>query len=68
MFLKLMEDTTNDLFKIRGYLYVNDIYETLGVEWNPEWENSCRIWNDNPVEFNIMQSCDDNGFILDIDL
>ena len=35
----------------RGYLYLNEVYETLGISWNPDDENVCfkypirdRIW------------------------
>lgn len=29
----------HDLFEHRGYLYLNQVYETLGVEWNPDDNN-----------------------------
>ena len=35
----------------RGYLYLNEVYEILGIAWNPDDENVCfkypirgRIW------------------------
>lgn len=31
----------NEKFTAQGYLYLNDIYETLGAAWNPDWENIC---------------------------
>lgn len=67
MFLRLMENTANKLFKTRGYSYINDIYEDFGVEWNPEWENLCRIYNGVPIKFLIVQYSDDGGIIFDID-
>lgn len=66
-YLKLMENTSNALFKVRGYLYINDIYEDLGVKWNPEWENHCYIYNNSKIEFKITQDGDDGGFIVDIE-
>ena len=30
-----------DLCRSKGYVYLNDIYEYLGVEWNPDDENLC---------------------------
>lgn len=27
--------------KLRGYIYLNEIYESLGADWNPDDENVC---------------------------
>lgn len=32
-------DYMMDLCRIRGYIYLNQIYETLGIKWNPSNEN-----------------------------
>ena len=36
MYLRYIECYLNDLLKIRGYVYLNQICESLGVEWNPD--------------------------------
>lgn len=41
MFIRLREDYFNDILKVRGYIYLNTIYEMLGVEWDPDWYNPC---------------------------
>lgn len=33
-----------DLYKSRGYIYQNTIYELYGVEWNPYKANRCYIY------------------------
>ena len=35
-----------------GYLYLNDVYETLGLDWNPDNENLCFRKANGPIEFN----------------
>lgn len=39
--LQLQIDYLQELLKYRGYLYLNQIYETLGIEWDPEKVNIC---------------------------
>ena len=29
-----------DMFRIRGYLYLNQVYEYFGMKWNPDDENT----------------------------
>ena len=41
MFLKTVEQRINDAIKVRGYIYLNQIYELLGCEWNPDDRNAC---------------------------
>lgn len=45
-FLKAMEVHTNDLIQYRGYIYLNQIYELLGIRWDPKYENPC-VENDH---------------------
>lgn len=48
---------------IRGYIYLNQIYEALGFEWDPKNENVCYyegiefetfLFNDGRVLINIL--------------
>lgn len=41
MFLLRIERFINDIIYDRGYIYLNQIYEMLGLKWNPEDENPC---------------------------
>ena len=40
-FLRAQEDYINDIVRHRGYMYLNQIFEILGIEWHPDYENPC---------------------------
>lgn len=67
MFISHMENHINDLIKYRGYVYLNQIYEMFGVEWNTEWENLCLTRGDitHRIVFAVARSNED-GFDIDI--
>ena len=66
MYIRMQEDYVNDLLRIRGYVYTNQIYESLGVAWDPERENLCLIYDGgNKINFHV-QSVND-GFEITID-
>lgn len=50
MYLKLTERYLNDLLNTRGYLYKNQIYESLGIKWDPLWENTLYVLSDGKLE------------------
>ena len=57
LFIRVRGKHINAILKVRGYIYLNDIYEDFGVKWNPECENTC-----------ILYKCDDkNSIVFDID-
>lgn len=41
MFLESMRRKFAEIRYARGYVYLNDIYEYHGIEWNPDNENLC---------------------------
>jgi hypothetical protein len=43
LFIRTQEMYINDIIRYRGYIYLNQICEILGVEWNTEEENLCVI-------------------------
>lgn len=45
MFLRMTNNYINDLLKAKGYIYLNQIYEMLGVEWDPKRENICLLYD-----------------------
>ena len=58
-FLHAMELHLNTIIEHRGYIYLNQIYESLDVKWNPDDENPC-IKNDGVdrprrIEFEIFK-------------
>ena len=55
LFVKQKVVFIKDLLKFRGYVYLNQVYEMLGVKWNPEEENICYIYDEKtPVEFRFF--------------
>lgn len=40
-----------DVLRYRGYIYLNQIYEQLGANWNPDDENICYRSDGKPLEF-----------------
>lgn len=40
-YLKYNIDYLRNKYNARGYLYLNEIYESLGIAWNPDDENVC---------------------------
>lgn len=66
MFLREVERHINSLFKRRGYMYLNTIYETLGVKWNTEWDNICRNYEEGArIKFDI-DCISDQEMMIDI--
>lgn len=48
-----------------GYLYLNQIYETLGVAWNPDNENICYRKENGPIKFQKIGVCS-NAYRINI--
>ena len=40
-----------DICRTYGYLYLNRVYEHLGLDWNPDDENICFRKANGPIEF-----------------
>ena len=73
-FLKFTQDYFNDLLKLRGYLFLNEVYDRLGIPRRAIGQ--CVGWiydennpnGDNLVDldiFNERNNNDENVFILD---
>ena len=73
-FLKFTQDHFNDLLKLRGYLFLNEVYDRLGIPRRALGQ--CVGWiydennpnSDNFVDldiFNERNNNDENVFILD---
>ena len=59
LFLKSITEYCKNLFSYQGYLYLNRIYECLGVVWDPDKENVCYRTMTGGLEFKIEQVDDD---------
>lgn len=69
MFLRTEENYLNSIIAHRGYLYLNQICETLGDGWNPDDYNLC-IRNDDAdrlkfIEFELIDK-PNNSFEVNI--
>ena len=68
-FLHAMERHLNDLIRYRGYVYLNQICELLGVKWDLENENVC-VKNDGIdrivfIQFDVFDR-PNNSFLVNI--
>jgi hypothetical protein len=54
-----------DLFEARGYMYLNQICEHFGVEWNPDNYNLLYSANDGPIGFEF-EPADENNVLIHI--
>lgn len=63
-FLRDTEKYFNTVFDIRGYIYLNDIYEALAIDWDIKNNNLC-IAKDNGVKYIKLELLGQNdGSIL----
>lgn len=67
MFLRAQGVYFNDLLISRGYVYLNRIFENLEIDWDPNKDNPCCIYNPdikNRIDFKIRKV--KNGFNITI--
>lgn len=67
MFLKSTAMYINELLRVRGYVYLNQINEMFGLAWDPTRdENVCCIYKDTDhIDFKFRSV--GTGFVIDID-
>lgn len=53
------------LFNVRGYMYLNDIYERFGIAWDPHELNECFIKGSNSFGLS-WEYLKDNVFKINI--
>ena len=68
MFLLCAERHINDTIRFGGYIYLNQIYEHLGIKWNPDDNNPC-IKNDGVnriafIQFEVFDKPDNSICIV----
>ena len=65
-YLRNVERCLNENLKTRGYLYANQVYEALGIDWDPSKENYKWIYNPEyePYNFEFETFPKSNGDIL----
>ena len=52
-------------FDVRGYMYLNDIYEHFGIAWDPHEHNECFIKGSNSFILS-WEHLKDNAFEINI--
>lgn len=52
-------------FEHRGYIYLNQVYDTFGVDWNPDDENICYRSDTGGVTIDF-EALDNNEFLIKI--
>ena len=66
-FLRVQANYIKDLYSFRGYVYLNQIYETLGIEWEPErYENVCYCGKPHTLHIDIVPSSQRNIYLFKI--
>ena len=65
IYLNLQREYLNDKLMYRGYLYLSEIYESLGVAWNPKDDNICYTTDDGPIEMQF-ESMGDGNYLVKI--
>lgn len=83
MFLTAQQNYANDKLRARGYLYLNEVYEMLGLPASKEGQVVGWVYDpenpigDNYIDFGLYQSSDnysdfvyghDNGILLDFNV
>lgn len=66
MFILQQERFINDMLKVRGYIYLNTIYELLGIKWDIEWENLCLRYEPGAYIRFAVRGANEDGFDIDI--
>lgn len=68
LFAKTQLMYLTELYRVKGYLYLNTIYEIFGLRWNPYDKNSCWIYErDGEFEPSIIYN-DASGDKITIDI
>ena len=65
-FLKEALRTLEISFEVYGYLYLNRVYERLGINWNPNDENVVFKKEDGPIRLEFDRNEEANGYIVTI--
>ena len=65
LFVKTQHEYIKDLSKHQGYIYLNTIYELLGLRWDPYDENICWIFErDGEPKFLLHRAILVEKFVL----
>ena len=54
MLVRYTTHRLEELFNVRGYIYLNQIYEYFGVKWDPNDENYCYTIDKDRLAFSVL--------------
>jgi hypothetical protein len=65
-FIKAQEQYLNDKLRAHGYLFLNEVYEALGMPRSAQGQIVGWFWEpgSHPVEFDIVDKTVNGGFII----
>jgi hypothetical protein len=65
-FLRVQENWMNDRLQARGYLFLNDVYDSLGMERSSQGALVGWYWQEgsNVVDIEIVDDAENGGLIL----
>lgn len=67
VFVKAQMEYVKELYRARGYIYLEQIYTCLRIKWNPYNENVCSIRErDGEFGFNIGYNADYDRIVIDM--
>lgn len=62
LIIRTQLDRINEELKYRGYVYLNQICERLGIKWDPSFVNDCYLFENGLINFQCEPM--ENGRIL----
>jgi hypothetical protein len=65
-FLLSQQNYANELLRSRGYLFLNEVYNSLGLDWSPEgqivgWVLKGKNGGDNYVDFGLLDPVNEDA-------
>lgn len=63
-YLGLQKDYLNEKLIAKGYLYLSEIYETLGAMWNPKDDNICYTADSGPIDITYLPYGGSNYLVM----
>ena len=55
LFVRTLYSYLTDCYRCQGYIYLNHIYESFGIKWNPHEKNLCWIYErDGELEVSFI--------------
>lgn len=60
-------DYVYDRIRLRGYMYLNEIYDLFGARWDPHDSNDCLIYSEGKNNFTCsVQQLNDTDYKINI--